>query len=48
MFKTFHNPIEGSGIGLYRVKKTVENAQGRIEAESRVNEGSNFRVYFRR
>jgi signal transduction histidine kinase len=48
MFKRFHDHVEGSGIGLYMVKKIVENAGGRIEVESQVGVGSTFRVYFRR
>lgn len=48
MFKRFHDHVEGSGIGLYMVKKMVENAGGRIEVESQVGVGSTFKVYFRR
>ncbi len=48
MFKRFHDHVEGSGIGLYMVKKMVENAGGKIEVESSENEGSTFRVYFPR
>lgn len=46
MFKRFHTHVEGSGIGLYMVKKMIENAGGYIQAESQVNVGSAFRVYF--
>jgi signal transduction histidine kinase len=48
MFKRLHNHVEGSGIGLYIVKKIVDNAGGRIEVESQVDAGSTFRVYLRR
>jgi signal transduction histidine kinase len=48
MFKRFHNHVEGSGIGLYMVKKMVENAGGHIEVESKLDQGTTFRVYFRR
>jgi PAS domain S-box-containing protein len=46
MFGRLHDHVEGSGVGLYMVKKMVENAGGRIELESQVGLGSTFRVYF--
>jgi PAS domain S-box-containing protein len=48
MFQRFHDHVEGSGIGLYMVKKMVENAGGRIEVRSELNSGSVFSVYFPR
>lgn len=48
MFGRLHDHVEGSGVGLYMVKKIVENADGRIEVESKVGVGSTFHVYFRR
>ncbi len=47
LFKRLHSHVEGTGVGLYMVKKMIENAGGRIEVESQVNIGSTFRVYFR-
>lgn len=48
MFRRYHTHVAGSGIGLYMVKRMVENAGGRIGVESEVNQGSTFRVYFPR
>ncbi len=45
MFRRFHDHVEGSGIGLYMIKKIVDNAGGRIEVESKLGKGSIFRVY---
>jgi signal transduction histidine kinase len=47
MFQRFHDHVEGSGIGLYMVKKILENAGGRIEVESELGVGSTFTAYFR-
>ncbi|WP_303310180.1 PAS domain-containing protein [Hymenobacter sp. BT730] len=46
MFQRFHTHVEGSGVGLYMVKKMVENAGGKVEVLSQVGEGSTFTVYF--
>ncbi|MFT2008669.1 sensor histidine kinase [Pontibacter sp. 13R65] len=46
MFKRFHDHVEGSGIGLYMVKKIIEQAGGKIEEESEEGSGTFFRVYF--
>ncbi|MEX2593164.1 MAG: ATP-binding protein [Anditalea sp.] len=46
MFKRFHNHVDGTGIGLYIIKKTVENRGGRIEYVSKGDKGSIFKVYF--
>ena len=44
MFKRFHDHVQGSGIGLYMVKRMVENKGGHIEVNSEENKGSTFRV----
>ncbi|MBW3544796.1 MAG: PAS domain S-box protein, partial [Bacteroidetes bacterium] len=45
MFKRFHSHVKGSGIGLYLIKRIVENVGGKIEAESEEGVGSTFRLY---
>lgn len=45
MFQRMHDHVEGSGIGLYMVKRMIENAGGRIEVKSELGEGSTFLVY---
>ena len=47
MFKRLHTHVEGSGIGLYMVKKILDNAGGKIEVESTLGAGTVFRVYFK-
>ncbi|MCX2740777.1 sensor histidine kinase [Pontibacter anaerobius] len=48
MFKRLHDHVEGSGIGLYIVKKILDNAGGSVEVESEVGKGTTFRVYLKR
>jgi len=48
MFKRLHNHVEGTGVGLYMVKRMIENAGGKIQVQSEVDEVSTFQVYFRR
>ncbi|QNF34003.1 PAS domain-containing sensor histidine kinase [Adhaeribacter swui] len=47
MFKRFHGHVEGAGIGLYMVKRIVDNAGGKIEVESEEGVGTAFNVYFK-
>jgi signal transduction histidine kinase len=47
MFKRLHDHVEGTGIGLYIVKKIIDNMGGIIEVDSVVDEGSTFRIYFK-
>jgi signal transduction histidine kinase len=46
MFQRLHTHVEGSGIGLYMVKRMVENVGGHIEVASTLGMGCTFSVYF--
>jgi PAS domain S-box-containing protein len=48
LFKRLHSHVEGTGIGLYIVKKMLDNAGGKIQVESQEGVGSTFRVYIPR
>ncbi|MHC2990139.1 histidine kinase [Pontibacter sp. HJ8] len=47
MFKRFHDHVEGTGIGLYMVKRMVENAGGKIEVESDEGVGTKFELFLK-
>ena len=42
-----NSTIEGSGLGLFIIKRMVENRNGRIELKSKVKEGSRFSVFLK-
>jgi signal transduction histidine kinase len=46
LFKRLHDHVEGNGVGLYIVKRIIDNHHGKVEVESEVNKGTIFRVYF--
>lgn len=48
MFKRFHDHVEGTGIGLYMVKKMVEGAGGYITVASEEGLGTEFKVFIRK
>jgi signal transduction histidine kinase len=45
MFHRVHTHIQGTGIGLYVVKRIVDNNKGKIEVDSEVGQGTTFHVY---
>jgi signal transduction histidine kinase len=47
MFKRFHDHVQGTGIGLFMVKRIIENAGGKIEVKSQEGTGTEFKVYFK-
>lgn len=47
MFKRLHDHVEGTGVGLYIVKRIIDNAGGKIEVDSVEGEGAEFRLYFK-
>ena len=46
MFKRFHDHVEGTGVGMYIVKKLMEENGGSVELESEVNVGTKITLYF--
>jgi PAS domain S-box-containing protein len=47
MFKRLHSHVEGTGIGLYIIKRIIDNNGGFIELDSQPGIGSTFSVYFK-
>lgn len=51
VFKMYHRLTtqrEGSGIGLYLVKKIIDASGGKVEVESEPGKGTTFHLYFKR
>jgi PAS domain S-box-containing protein len=48
MFKRFHSHVEGTGVGLYIVKRIMDNLNGKIEVTSAIDVGTEFKLYFNR
>lgn len=45
MFRRMHSHVEGLGMGLFSVKRIIENNGGKIKIFSKPGEGSRFEVY---
>lgn len=45
MYKTFHGNKDAKGIGLFMTKNQVEAMHGKIEVESKINKGTQFKIY---
>jgi chemotaxis family two-component system sensor kinase Cph1 len=46
IFKRLHDHVEGSGIGLYIIKRLIEDNHGTIEVESAIDKGTEFKITF--
>lgn len=46
LYQRLHGHVEGKGMGLFLVKTQIEALNGRVEVESKLHEGTVFRVYF--
>lgn len=46
LFKRFHDHVEGSGLGLYMIKRLIEDRGGKIDVKSAPENGSTFTVTF--
>jgi PAS domain S-box-containing protein len=46
LYKRFHPHIEGKGVGLFMTKTQVETMGGKITINSKVNEGTEFKMEF--
>ncbi|MEH6407980.1 MAG: PAS domain S-box protein [Leeuwenhoekiella sp.] len=45
LYKTFHDHPEARGLGLYMTKRQIEVMGGEIKIESKVNQGTKFKIY---
>lgn len=47
-FERLNSDVEGTGMGLYIVKRMVENNDGTVAVESKEGQGSEFSIFFSR
>lgn len=48
LHQKFHNHIDSKGIGLYLVNSHITSLGGKIEVESKINEGTTFTISFKK
>jgi signal transduction histidine kinase len=46
LYNRFHDHVEGSGLGLYIVKRIVDTVKGQIGVKSSLNKGTTFTISF--
>ncbi|WP_192825225.1 ATP-binding protein [Rufibacter sp. LB8] len=46
LFRRFHDHVEGSGLGLYIIKRIIDNNRGKVEVQSTLGQGTTFFLYF--
>lgn len=46
LYKTFHKHEDAHGIGLYITKNQIESMNGQISVESKIGEGTTFKIIF--
>ncbi|WP_169727991.1 sensor histidine kinase [Adhaeribacter aquaticus] len=46
LFKKMHNLAEGTGIGLYIVKRIMDRVNGQIQVDSQPGKGATFHLFF--
>ncbi len=44
MFKRYHSHVEGTGVGLYLVKRIIDNYGGTLQVKSEVDKGTTFTI----
>ena len=47
MYKTFSNNSDARGIGLFITKNQIDAMGGTITVDSKPNEGTTFKIYFK-
>lgn len=48
LYKRFHFHVEGKGLGLYLVKTQLDALGGKIEAKSKIDEGTTFILFLKK